>query len=488
MAGRDAVDDLVVVVPGILGSRLADADGREVWGLSGPALLRGIGSFGRSVKGLRLPADIGDDDPGDGVRAVGLMRDVHGLPGVWSGVDGYTDLLDWLEQHFTLHRRVGSGEDASAPANLVPFAYDWRLSCRRNAALLAITVAEELERWRASAPQRADARVVFVCHSMGGLIARWYVERGGGAETTRRVITLGTPFRGSLDALLHLVNGLRPGFGPLGVDLTAFARSLPSLHQLTPEYACLAGLGDSADGLRKVVEVTGLPGVDAKSVADAVDFRQELASSEAGRRYEVEYLPVSGVLQPTPTTAVWAERPGRRGGWRLEELLTIDGVDEGGDGRVPRLSSAHLPGLKRPASTPWKQHGSLQNSDAVRWDLWGWLAPDPPTHRGPDDGAVPLGVRAPGLLLAGEPCEAEVTVPATSPDHDQLALTVRVDGERTPRPVRNLGGGRYRTVLRDLEPGPHRLEFAARHTPGSTVTALVLVAEGEPGADTGAGE
>ncbi|MFE7105057.1 hypothetical protein ACFU98_24635 [Streptomyces sp. NPDC057575] len=45
----------------------------------------------------------------------------------------------------------------------------------------------------------------------------------GGAEVTRRVITLGTPYRGSLDALLALVNGV----GPAGIGLTAFARSLP---------------------------------------------------------------------------------------------------------------------------------------------------------------------------------------------------------------------------------------------------------------------
>ncbi len=72
---RDRVDDLVVVVPGILGSRLAD--GNEVWGLSGKALLRGIRTFGRSVTGLTLPVGLGDGHRvfefrrGGGVRGLG---------------------------------------------------------------------------------------------------------------------------------------------------------------------------------------------------------------------------------------------------------------------------------------------------------------------------------------------------------------------------------------------------------------------------------
>ena len=37
-------------------------------------------------------------------------------------------------------------------------------------------------------------------------------------EGTSKVITLGTPHRGALNALLSLVNGVRKGFGPVGVD------------------------------------------------------------------------------------------------------------------------------------------------------------------------------------------------------------------------------------------------------------------------------
>ncbi|WP_344634406.1 esterase/lipase family protein [Kitasatospora cystarginea] len=119
---------------------------------------------------------------------------------------------------------------------MLAFGYDWRLSCRRNSARPGAAVERALDRWRASAASRREARVVFTFHSMGGLVARYYVECRGGHGIARRLITLGTPHRGSPDALLHLVNGVHRGRGRLAVDLTAFARSLPSLHELLPGY------------------------------------------------------------------------------------------------------------------------------------------------------------------------------------------------------------------------------------------------------------
>lgn len=69
---------------------------------------------------------------------------VTDLPGVWRGVDGYTDLLDWLERSFTLSRPT-----AEAPGNLLVLPYDWRLSCRHNAGLPAARTAREPERRQA---------------------------------------------------------------------------------------------------------------------------------------------------------------------------------------------------------------------------------------------------------------------------------------------------------------------------------------------------
>ncbi|MER5865555.1 hypothetical protein [Kitasatospora sp. NPDC002040] len=450
---RVQVNDLVVVVPGIMGSRLADRDGKPVWNLSGPAALRGL----RAFAGLAPRLSVGPDGEDGGVRAVGLMRDLHVLPGVWTPVDGYDGLTTWLQQKFTLTART-AGLPAGLPVNLVEFAYDWRLSCRVNSARLATRVARELELWRGSAPERREARVVFVCHSMGGLIARHYVAHRGGWEVTRRLITLGTPHRGSLDALLRLVNGLAKPWLPSALSLTAFARSLPSLHELLPGYACLPG----PDGtLLRPEEVTGLPGVDLELLAAAGLLHREIAAGGPA-----ELIPFTGVRQPTPTTAEWD-------GERLVPLLTIGGQDEGGDGTVPRLAGTPVEFPDALVRTPREKHGSLQNHRSVRDELWGLLGPERPTHRG-EHGDVELAVSAPDLVDPGEPYPVTV-----STGRDDLAVTVTLTavggGAAVRRTMGNRGGGRYGTVFERPAPGAYRAVAAAEGYTDSAVTSLVLV-------------
>jgi len=60
-------------------------------------------------------------------------------------------------------------------------------------------------------------RIDLIAHSMGGLVARFYVQQLGGARRVDRLITLGTPHHGTHASILipsALVDQLRPG-GPL---------------------------------------------------------------------------------------------------------------------------------------------------------------------------------------------------------------------------------------------------------------------------------
>ena len=79
--------DLVVVLPGILGSTLR-RDGRLVWAPSAGSVLRAIATFGGSLRRLELPPGIGDQHFCDGVEPVGLMPDLHVLPGIWISGQG----------------------------------------------------------------------------------------------------------------------------------------------------------------------------------------------------------------------------------------------------------------------------------------------------------------------------------------------------------------------------------------------------------------
>ncbi|MEU4195777.1 hypothetical protein AB0E69_28005 [Kribbella sp. NPDC026611] len=344
MSADDAASrDLVVVIPGIMGSELVDAQGRPVWSLSAGSLVRAIRTFGRSVRSLTLPPDIGDAPPGDGVRAVRLMPGLHVIPGVWSPVAGYSRTIDFLRSG---HLGLTAEDDRSADRipNLVTFPYDWRLSNRYNGRLLAKKAGDALARWQTE-PGMRDAKLVLVCHSMGGLVARWFLEREGGAALTRHLITIGTPHRGSVKSLDKLVNGVEPGVGPFRFKLHELVRSLPSMYQLLPTYDCLEAPG----GGRRALTGAGLADLDSKMLADSVEFHAAI-NGDHQRPYTMHK--VVGTRQPTPTTA----RVTAKG---LETSFEIDGSDQGGDGTVPRLSAEPSEGRGSEVHEVAEQHGEL---------------------------------------------------------------------------------------------------------------------------------
>jgi pimeloyl-ACP methyl ester carboxylesterase len=107
----------------------------------------------------------------------------------------------------------------------------------------------------------AGTRVDVVAHSMGGLVARWYVEHGGGAAHVDRLVTCGTPHRGSpwprvedvaVTALAFGLNRLADLSGVPGVAATVLGflvqgveRVDVSLDQMTPGSPILTALANS---------------------------------------------------------------------------------------------------------------------------------------------------------------------------------------------------------------------------------------------------
>jgi len=415
--------DLVVVLPGILGSTLCQ-DGHLVWAPSAGSALRAITTFGASLRRLELPAGIGDQHPCDGVEPAGLMSDLHVLPGIWTPVKGYETLLARL-------RPLGYREarPATAASNLLPVPYDWRLSCRYNAKRLGTIIEPALQRWRDQGGAYADAQIVFVCHSMGGLIARWYIEKCRGAEVTRKLITLGTPYRGAARALGQLVNGAHPGLGPLRIDLTRFARSMPSLHQLLPEYACIQQSGD----LAKTTGVA-LPELDSAMVADAMRFHADLRDAEAGRPQSLTAThTIVGTTQPTATTARLADG-------RIELLDTYQDQDLAGDATVPIVAAcrADVPMDSNTLRRVPDKHGNLHRNAAALDEVEGILTARSIIIKAAKP--VALRVHAPEFGLAGQPIMIHVA-PAEPTRHAiQLTVTSETGTLVEARRIRPSGG------------------------------------------------
>jgi hypothetical protein len=453
------MNDVVVLLPGIMGSVL-ERDGAPVWDVGTGALGRALLTGGGSIRGLALDAAAG----GGPVRATRLLDGVHLVPHFWK-IDGYGALAAWLVKRLALT----PGE------SFFTFPYDWRQDNRASARALAEATAGWLDAQRRRAPQ---ARLVLIAHSMGGLVARHFVEVLGGWRHTRLLVTLGTPHRGAVKALDFLANGLRARLGPLTLaDLSPLVRSFPSAYQLLPIYPCL---GHRADTLLRLEDWPGaaLGELDLARARDGIAFHREIEAAETVNRrdpaYAVRLLPFVGTEQPTMLSALATDdgvQPLRT--WKGQELLL-------GDGTVPRVSATpvSLSGAGTEAFVACA-HSGLQNFDPLRVHLRavlqdvdilefkaapaGALALDLPDAVAAGGGAV-VRARCRGALLATDALRADLAAADASAAAQTLAfappapgdtegwatltlpplapgvwrLTLRAEGDDAPEPVQDL--------------------------------------------------
>ncbi|WP_197041892.1 lipase/acyltransferase domain-containing protein [Sandarakinorhabdus oryzae] len=450
---------MIIVIPGIMGSTLVDLDGKELWGVKPGTLLTSIIRLGRNFDKLRLPSGIGDEAAPDGVRPGALIPIPH-IVGKLFGTEGYGRLVAWLEQRFDV-RQPQDG----VPGNLITFPYDWRLSNRANARRIETELVPMLEAWR-KASGNPDAKFRFICHSMGGLVARWFTEVLGGRELTRQIITIGTPHRGAAEALVRLSNGFDPGFGPIKIPLTGIIRSLPSAHQLLPTYRCVADDG----GPKRISEVT-IPDIDTAMLTDALAFHATILD-HAKQETPADYrkFALKGIEQPTTTGARFV-------GGRLEPMNQLDAQDRRGDGTVPRISS-HMPEWQDDAYAGafGQQHATLQSDGNLHRQLFAILTAQELETYGAGENL--FGLELPEVVQAGQSLPVTVT---SSTGDGSLPLRVHLLDEQgtelDSQLLRNLGGGRYQAIFEDIAPGQVsvRVASATPTRPLDPVTGLTIV-------------
>ena len=441
---HEPVTDVVVVLPGIMGSVLRRG-GEDVWSVSRGTLfknlLRGLGP----IKALALEDDRPeDDDPGDGVTADRLVDDTHIIPGLWS-IDGYSGL----------RARILAMPGVRRGENYFELAYDWRRDNRVAARKLDRQSEVWLRRWRESHPDRRDARLVLVAHSMGGIISRYFLEVHGGWQRTRHLVTLGTPYRGSVNALDFIVNGMRKRFGRVTIyDLTAVVRSLTSVYQLLPTFTCL----DRGDGeLHALVDAGPVADLDATKAAAARAFHQEIEDAVEENRKNDDYLdaekgyiiwPVAGVAQPTLQSARVAEAG-------LEMLRSHGGKNRDGDGRVVQDSAAPTDRQLTPFF-PNQTHASLQNDDAVMAQVQAIIARPRDALRG-EPRQYKFGVDIEDAYSAGREIPVVVKVAEDVPPLTATAIDTGTKERVVDRqPLRQTDDG-YAGELPPLTEGTYRL-------------------------------
>lgn len=255
---HDELRNPVIVIPGILGSKLRDSStGRVVWG----AFSGGYADPG-TADGARLVAlpmlegaplrDLRDEVVPDGVldrvkiNVIGLPLELNAYLNILAtlGVGGYRD---------ELLGRAGAIDYGPAHFTCFQFDYDWRRDLVENAQRLHAFIEDRRAYIQAELSKRyggRDRAVKFdiVAHSMGGLLARYYLQYGNadlpadgtlppvtwmGASNVARVVMVGTPNAGSVKALLQLIEGatitpILPRYSG------AVVGTMPSVYQLLP--------------------------------------------------------------------------------------------------------------------------------------------------------------------------------------------------------------------------------------------------------------
>lgn len=218
----------VVLIPGLMGSRLESESQGEIW----PGSIFQLMFSGYRHAALEIDRDTLLPLPGD-------VRATH-ITGKFAGRDFYSSIIETLETAggFTF------AEPGHAPTNrgrhYYIFTYDWRMDNVQNVRQLD----EFIEQIRIDHDD-PDLKVDIVAHSMGGMIARYYMRYGTvdvtmdnqfpinyhGEDRIRRIVMLGTPNLGSVESLKAFIVGRKIGLRTIPPEVLI---TFPSFYQLFP--------------------------------------------------------------------------------------------------------------------------------------------------------------------------------------------------------------------------------------------------------------
>ena len=354
------MQDIVVILPGITGSVL-QKDGKDIWAVSGQAAWQALSTLGESLQQLKIEQDDPEvADLGDGITATRLVSNAHIIPGLVK-IDGYTALTRLIMDNFEV---IPGNIQEDKPANFFEFPYDWRRDNRANAHILKRSLDERLKQWRDYTGLK-DAKLILLAHSMGGLISRYYLEVLEGWQDCKALVTFGTPYRGSVNAVNFVANSYKKLF----LDLTEVLRSLPSVYQLMPIYKVVK-IGED---YQRIAEADNLPNVVRAKAENALAFHREIEAAVTAHQTNADYLksykiiPIVGTQQPTMQSVSLEQ-----GQLIVNATLPswLDPELDSGDGTVPYLSAIPLELSQEYRETYIaERHGSLQNNLQVLQEL-----------------------------------------------------------------------------------------------------------------------
>lgn len=309
----------VIIVPGILGSRLNRvSDGEEVWP-----------NFGKML--IPFKKDIHLNDlilQEDGSEILSIPLSVSGILESVSGNSVYGDLT-----------KSFSDLGYATGTELFTVPYDWRLGVASSTFRLEEAVSSALH-------ESPTGKVSIVAHSMGGLLVKEYLRGVTSTSFIDKLVLLGVPELGSPKAFKALTYGDNFGFGFGPVDIFNIERSkiisqnMPGVYELLPSREYFARSRPYIyDATGDAVSVPDYDSSSAFMMRDPDDQRNQFLLGRSDQTHSV----LDGAGFNVATSSLYriagCQNPKTIGMIRVypDAEFDIDPID--GDGTVPLASA-----------------------------------------------------------------------------------------------------------------------------------------------------
>ncbi|MEN3331945.1 MAG: hypothetical protein V7641_1310 [Blastocatellia bacterium] len=258
--------------------------------------------------------------------------------------------------------KCGFHEDSN-PKTLYVYPYDWR----KDNALAAQGLAALIDK---AVTQNSATEISLIAHSMGGLISRFYLESGDfngrpGYSAVQRLLTLGTPHRGSPLALSAALGKEKRLFlNADQVQLLVNDPRYPSLYQLLPPRGePFAWNEDQTAKFSEVdiydTRIVQALGLSSANIQAAQTFHSKL---DINKRPQIQGRPMryfffAGTRQTTISSVNVLQVDA------TQILVRKTELEDAGDGTVP-IWSASITGIQ--GQPVGGEHGTIYRNDTLR--------------------------------------------------------------------------------------------------------------------------
>jgi pimeloyl-ACP methyl ester carboxylesterase len=396
--------------------------------------------------------------------------------GGWS----FPPFIDYGKGFVAAFERAGYTRDR----DLFVAFYDWRRSVKD-------TAEQYLRPWLRRARERSGAgKVILIGHSMGGLVARSYIQSANYANDVEHLITIGTPHRGAAESYYAWGSGETRSDPTVQAVFRVYLWYLRHAHPFQTELDPLRTMRTQVPSVRDLLPIDGYlfnqGGPELPRPPDTLQERNlvgELLNQPAAveslvRRAPVTTLVGSGFPTISGITVAGPPIPPGTPPRFPDGVPVADRVSNAGDGTVLTDNArVNHPQVSVPPPLP-VSHGALPDHPAVLSAIFAALGEPAPVL-----GAPP--VQEPQLvIMTASPVKMSVRTPAGAPMPAEGVLGAPPEAapRRRSRRIRARDHGHRGkhlniVVVPNPPPGAYEVHLDGTATGDFALGALIIGAE-----------